>query len=188
MRLVITWRRREQNDDLPLAYNGPAEWFNRTCVEKVHAMLHASGLPKFLWAEAVKHANYLRNRTSTRALEGMAPFEVRYGRKPNLAGLREWLAKVWVHDSGTKLDARGRVERWVGYDGESNAHRIYWDSYNPFGTRGCRKTPEFWLQAPTFGIPIYEFSLLQSAPVLHLLRRTYPPVYHHSSLHISLKK
>ena len=108
-------------------YNGIAERLNRTLLEKVRAMLHASGLPKFLWGEALKHANYLRNRTSTKALEGKTPYEVKFGMKPNLAGLHEWGSKVWVHDtSGTKLDGRSRIGRWVGYEEASNAHRIYW--------------------------------------------------------------
>ena len=38
-------------------------------------------------------------------LNGKTPYEMLYGKKPNLAGLREWGTKVWVHDaSGTKLD------------------------------------------------------------------------------------
>jgi Reverse transcriptase (RNA-dependent DNA polymerase)/gag-polypeptide of LTR copia-type len=108
-------------------YNGIAERFNRTVLEKVRAMLHASGLPKFLWGEAVKHANYLRNRTSTKALDGKTPYEMKFGTKPNLAGLHEWGAKVWVHDkTGSKLEGRSRIGRWVGYEEASNAHRIYW--------------------------------------------------------------
>jgi hypothetical protein len=61
-------------------------------------MLYASGLPKFLWGEAVKHAVYLKNRTSTKALDGKTPFEVYFGVKLNLAGLHEFGCKVWVHD------------------------------------------------------------------------------------------
>jgi hypothetical protein len=68
-------------------------------------MLHASGLPKFLWAEAVVHAVYLKNRTSTRVLENKTPYEALHGKKPNLANLPEWGMKVWVHDdTGSKLD------------------------------------------------------------------------------------
>ena len=35
--------------------------------------------------------------------------------------------KVWVHDSsGTKLDSRSRIGRWIGFEEASNAHRIFW--------------------------------------------------------------
>ena len=42
-------------------HNGIAERLNCTLLEKVQAMLHASGLPKFLWGEAINHAVYLKN-------------------------------------------------------------------------------------------------------------------------------
>jgi hypothetical protein len=104
-----------------------AERLNRTIFERVRAMLHASELPKFLWAEAARHAVYLKNRTSTRALENTTPYEKLHKKKPNLANLPEWGAKVWVHDtSGSKLDARSRTGRWVGFEEASHAHRIYW--------------------------------------------------------------
>ena len=48
-------------------HNGVAERLNHTLLERVRAMLHGSGLPKFLWGEAVKHAVYLKNRASTKA-------------------------------------------------------------------------------------------------------------------------
>jgi hypothetical protein len=50
-------------------------------------MLHSSGLPKFLWEEAVKHAIYLKNHTSTIALDEQTPFEAFFGKKPNLKGI-----------------------------------------------------------------------------------------------------
>ena len=65
----------------------------------------ASGLPKFLWGEAIKHAVYLKNRTSTKALDGKTPFEAFHGTRPNLYGLPEFGCKVWVHTmEGSKLD------------------------------------------------------------------------------------
>src|SRR5271168_196197 len=89
-------------------------------------MLHASGLPKFLWGEAVKHAIYLKNRTSTKAFNGKTFFEVFEGSKPNLRGLPEFGCKVWVHTpEGSKLDGRASEGIWVGYDDESSDHRIY---------------------------------------------------------------
>ena len=77
-------------------HNGVAEHLNRTILEKIRAMLHASGQPKFLWGKAVHHVVWLKNRTPTKALGGLTPFEVAYGRKPDLRGLREWGSCVWV--------------------------------------------------------------------------------------------
>ena len=97
-------------------------------MEKTRAFLHSSGAPKFLWEEAVNHAVWLKNRSATRALEnGKTPYEMLTGEKPNLAGLREWGTKVWVHNkNGSKLDGRSKIGRWVGFEEVSDAHRIYW--------------------------------------------------------------
>jgi hypothetical protein len=83
-------------------------------------MLHAAQLLKFLWGEAMKHVVYLKNRTYTKALEGVTPFEAYHGKKPNLASLHE---KVWVHDTTrSKLDGRSAIRQWVGFDEQSNSH------------------------------------------------------------------
>ena len=44
-------------------HNGISERGNRTNLEIVHAVMHDSGLPKFLWPEAVSYAVYVKNRT-----------------------------------------------------------------------------------------------------------------------------
>ena len=55
------------------------------------------------------------------------PYEMLYGKKPNLAGLREWGMKVCVHDaSGMNLDGRSRIGQWIGFGDASNAHQIFW--------------------------------------------------------------
>jgi hypothetical protein len=109
-------------------HNGIAERGNRTNLELVRAMLHDSGLPNFLWAEAASHAIYLRNRTWTRAIGNTTPYELLNGSKPNMEGIQPWGCKVRVHDAGgAKLDARSKVGRWVGFDPDTkDGHRIYW--------------------------------------------------------------
>lgn len=90
-------------------------------------MLHASGLPKFLWSEAAKHGIWCKNRTGTKALGGKSPYEAFHDEKPNLSGVPQWGCRVWVHDpSQTKLSPRAREGRWVGYDATSNGSHIYW--------------------------------------------------------------
>lgn len=79
-------QRRFTVHDTP-EHNGVAERLNRTLLEKVRAMLHAAGPPKNLWGEALKHAVWLKNRTSSKAIGGRTPYrdvqEVR-GRQVNL--------------------------------------------------------------------------------------------------------
>jgi Reverse transcriptase (RNA-dependent DNA polymerase)/GAG-pre-integrase domain len=109
-------------------HNGVSERLNRTIMEKVHAMLHDSGLPKFLWAEAVAHAVYIKNRTWTRTIGNTTPYEIMYGQKPNLANLQPWGCKVRVHRPvESKLEGRSQIGRWMGFDEETkDGHRIYW--------------------------------------------------------------
>ena len=91
-------------------------------------MLHDSGMPKFLWAEAVSHAAYLKNRTWTRTIGYTTPYEILYGRKPNVSNLHPWGCKVRVsREVDSKLESRSFVGRWMGFDEESrDGHRVYW--------------------------------------------------------------
>ena len=111
-----------------LEHNGVSERLNRTIMEKVCAMLHDSGMPKFLWAEAVSHAVYLKNQTWTYALEDTTPYEILHGRKPNLAGIQPWGCKVHVHHPvDSKLEGQSSVGQWMGFDADTrDGHRIYW--------------------------------------------------------------
>jgi len=108
--------------------NGVSERLNGVALQRVRAILHASGLPKALWGEAVRHIIWLKNRTSTKAVpSGKTPYELVTGKKPNLSELREWGCPIWVHDStGSKLDGRAKEGRWVGFDEQSKGSRVYW--------------------------------------------------------------
>ena len=58
--------------------NGVAEQHNHTIIECIQALLHASGLPKFLWGEAAHHIVWLMNWTLTKAVDGMTPYEAAF--------------------------------------------------------------------------------------------------------------
>ena len=95
-------------------------------MECVRTILHDSGLPKNLWREALLHVVWVKNRSATRALDGKTPYEMLYGKKPNLGNLSCWGAKCWILDqSGSKLDDRACKGHWVSFDVESTAHCIY---------------------------------------------------------------
>ncbi|PIL34675.1 transcription factor [Ganoderma sinense ZZ0214-1] len=106
---------------------GVSERLNRTVMEKVRAMLIASGLPRFLWGEALLHTVWLKNRTLTKALNGRTPYEALTGTPPDLSGIPIWGSQVWVHDeSSGKVGVRAVAARWVGFDTQSKGHRVYW--------------------------------------------------------------
>src|SRR5882757_8003371 len=56
--------------------NGVAERLNRTLVEHAHAMLWARDLPKFLWAEAISYATWLKNRFPSCATPDNTPYSL----------------------------------------------------------------------------------------------------------------
>lgn len=90
-------------------------------------MMDAAGLPKNLWAEAVRHHVWIRNRVPTRALPDLkTPHEMGTGKKPDLSGIRAWGCKVWVKKLNIgKLDMRAEEGQFVGVDTESKGYRIY---------------------------------------------------------------
>lgn len=121
--MTVTRETNTQYTSFP-EQNGVSERLNGILLEKFLVMLHASGLTKFLWAEAIRHAVWLKNCTSTKALNGRTPHEVVYGKKPNLSGLHEWGSRVWVHDNtSSKLDGRAKEGHWMGFDDESKGHQ-----------------------------------------------------------------
>ena len=105
---------------------GVAERMNRTRVELARAMLLDAELPKFLWAEAMSHAIWIRNRSPCRALDGVTPYEARYGEVPDMSNVVPFGTKAWVKivDAG-KLEARAEQGYFVGFDAESAGYRIY---------------------------------------------------------------
>ena len=107
--------------------NGIAECLNHTLMEKVHALLHSSGLPLNLWGEALCHSTWLKNRTSTHALGGKMPWQALHSQLLNLCSLKCFSETVWVHDpSSSKLDPHTWEGQWLGFDVESHRHCIYY--------------------------------------------------------------
>ena len=87
-------------------HNGVAESLNCCLMGRTRrAILHQAALPKLLLAEAIYFAVQLKNRTSTKSLGSITPYERLYREKSNLANVPEWRQRVWVYNaSGTKLD------------------------------------------------------------------------------------
>ena len=108
--------------------NGAAERLNRTLVETTRSMLLDAKLPQAFWAEAVSTAAYLRNRSSTSALENMTPHQAWYGWKPGVEHLRVFGSTAYVHisrDSRKKLDSKTRKCILVGYGSVRKGYRLY---------------------------------------------------------------
>lgn len=108
--------------------NGRSERDNRTIMESAWTMLHASGLSKRLWAEAVNTAVYTLNRTATTQVKDSTPYELWTGKKPDLSHMKIFGAAAFVHipdQLRRKLDAKSKKMFLVGYQRESTNYRLY---------------------------------------------------------------
>lgn len=108
--------------------NGVVERRNRTLIEMTRSILKHMNMPNYLWGEATRHATYLINRVTTRALNGMTPYECLRGRKPNISHLRVFGCVCYARTETAgrrKLDDRSRVLVHLGTEPGSKSYRLY---------------------------------------------------------------
>lgn len=108
--------------------NGRAERPNRSLVEMARTMLIDCELPVTLWAEAIKTAVYIRNRSPSKPIGDVTPFELWFGRKPAVGHFRRFGCKaVALIKEGTshKFAPKGRTLALVGYCPKSEAYRLW---------------------------------------------------------------
>jgi hypothetical protein len=78
-------------------------------VECAHSMMKGKNLSNAFWAEAINTAIYLNNRSPTRHLDNVTPFEALYGSKPAVHNLNVFGCKDFAHipkENRNKLDAK----------------------------------------------------------------------------------
>jgi len=106
--------------------NGVVEQRNQTVVTTTHALLKQRGMPAIYWGEAVMTVVHLLNRSPTKALDGMTPYEAWHGRKPVVSHLHVFgclaFAKELTHVG--KLDDRSTPGVCIGYAEGAKAYRI----------------------------------------------------------------
>lgn len=108
--------------------NGVAERANRTLIEMARCMLEESGLPQFLWSEAINTAAYIRNRSPTKILIEKTPYECWFGYKPSVSHIRIFGcdAIVLLKKPGrSKLVPKGKMLSFVGYAENTKGYRLY---------------------------------------------------------------
>ena len=96
--------------------NGVAERLNRTLVEMSRSMLIDAKLPKAFWAEAVSIAVYLKNRSPSKSLYNMTPYEAWHGSKSVASNLR--VSGVMPMHTFRRTNARSSIPR--------HASAFYW--------------------------------------------------------------
>ena len=109
--------------------NGVAERKNRTLMEPIRTLLSESGLPQSFWAEALSTVTYLQNRSPTKAVANMTPYEAWYGKRPVVDHLRVFGCLSYAHipkDERKKLDPKARETIFLGYSSNVKGYRL-WD-------------------------------------------------------------
>lgn len=110
--------------------NGRIERDNRTVQESARTMLIASGLPKFLWPEAVRTAVYLLNRSTNSNCIGSTPYEMWFGSKPNLSHIKIFGTECFVlipkQTGRKKWDPKAKKVFLVGYESTNKNFRLYY--------------------------------------------------------------
>jgi hypothetical protein len=97
-------------------------------VGMARSLLKANRVPGRFWGEVVTTAVHILNRSPTRDVDGMTPFEAWHGRKPAVHYFHTFGCVVHVKDTRPglkKLDDRSRPMIFVGYEQGSKAYRAY---------------------------------------------------------------
>ena len=108
--------------------NGVSERMNRTLVEMTRTMLNESQLPKKFWAEALSTSAYIRNRVPTKSLNGKTPFEILFGKKPDIYNFKIFGCEAYAHipkDERRKLDSKSLKCVFLGYGNNIKGYRLF---------------------------------------------------------------
>ena len=98
--------------------NGRIERENRTIVEAAHTMIHAKGIARSLWAEAVNSAVYAMNRTTNCKKDKVTPYGLWHKKKPNIAHMRPFGSEAFAlipKIKRVKFDKKSEKAILVGY-------------------------------------------------------------------------
>uniref|UniRef100_A0A2N9HLU0 Uncharacterized protein n=1 Tax=Fagus sylvatica TaxID=28930 RepID=A0A2N9HLU0_FAGSY len=109
--------------------NGVAERMNRTLLERTRAMLRTAGMAKTFWAEAVKTACYVINRSPSTAIDLKTPMEMWTGKPADYSHLHTFGSPVYVMYNAqetSKLDPKSRKCVFLGYADGVKGYRL-WD-------------------------------------------------------------
>ena len=104
------------------------EKMNFVLLNKVRAVLQASGLPFDLWAECLSYVVFTNNRTPSRAIGMETPYEKLYSKKPDVSELLPWGCLVYAFVSkeyrSCKLSPRAMPSLFMGYSDRTKGYRL----------------------------------------------------------------
>ena len=107
-----------------------AERWIRILVEIARTLMIHSNCSAIFWEDAIFHANWIKNRVTTRGLKGKVPYTMWWGKKPNLEHARPFgcLGYVLIHKErrvGNKFDAVAEPGVFLGFSDNHSAYKMY---------------------------------------------------------------
>jgi transposase InsO family protein len=108
--------------------NGVVERRNQTVVEMARCMMKSKSVPAHFWGEVVTTTVYVLNRSPTKSLEGVTPYEAWHGKKPSVEHLRVFGCVGHVKNNGPgvkKLTDRSTKMVFLGYAEGTKGYRMY---------------------------------------------------------------
>lgn len=111
--------------------NGVAERYNRTYAEMGRTLMLHCSLPTRFWPFAISCATYLMNRTPSRAIQFVTPYEKLTSKKPDFRHFKIFgcAAQVLKYSYRRKFDSKTTTCIFLGYDINSSSHTYIF--YNP---------------------------------------------------------
>eukprot|EP00253_Pinus_taeda_P022965 PITA_22965 len=106
---------------------GVAERKNRTLKEMANCMPQSKELSLNYWAEVINYANYILNRTPTKALKNITPEEAWSSIKPDVSHFRVFGSEAWAHIPDEKrkaLEPKSEKCIFVGYSEDVKGYRL----------------------------------------------------------------
>jgi len=96
-------------------------------MECARTMLTAANLPLSYWGMALHTACYIINRSPTTALDGLTPYELWTGYKPDVSNLRVFGSIAYapiMNERRIKIQGKGQRCRMLGYLDDSKGYRL----------------------------------------------------------------
>ncbi|CAL2228324.1 unnamed protein product [Prunus armeniaca] len=91
------------------------------------SMLKAKGLPNVFWAEAIHTSVFILNRSPTKSIKDMSPFEAWHGFKPKVDFFKIFGCIAYAHvpsQKREKFEENGEKYIFVSYSDKSKAYRL----------------------------------------------------------------
>ncbi|KAF0689588.1 Aste57867_18977 [Aphanomyces stellatus] len=129
----------------------------------VRCLLQASGMDLQYWGEALSYVVYTENRSPTKELGGKTPYEVMYGRKPNIEHPRPFGCTGFAFidkSKRSKLEPRATKCILIGYASQRKSYRlINCDSGEVFERRSVKFVEEISTDLSNDPTPAQELAI-----------------------------